>query len=63
MVTFMSCFGKMNLQTKKLTGHALANLTYMFKTSQIRCFDLFDKPNSQYMLAQRLASNHANNRN
>ena len=43
-------------QTKKLTGHALANLTYMFKTSQMRCFDLFDKPNSQYMLAQRLAS-------
>jgi hypothetical protein len=43
-------------ETRKLTGHALAYLTYMFKTSQIRCFDLFDKPNSRYMLAQRLSS-------
>jgi hypothetical protein len=42
--------------TRKLTGHALANLTYMFKTTQTRCFDLFDKPNSHYMLAERLAS-------
>ena len=41
--------------TRKLTGHILAYLTYMFKTSQVRCFDLFDKPNSRYMLAQRLA--------
>lgn len=43
-------------ETKKLTGHALAYLTYMFKTSQTRCFDLFDKPNSRYMLAQHLES-------
>jgi hypothetical protein len=43
-------------ETRKLTGHALAYVTYMFKTSQIRCFDLFDKPNSRYMLAQRLAN-------
>lgn len=42
--------------TRKLTGHALANVTYMFKTSQTRCFDIFDKPNSRYMLAERLAS-------
>lgn len=43
-------------ETRKLTGHALAYLTYMFKSSQTRCFDLFDKPNSRYMLAQRLAN-------
>ena len=43
-------------ETKKLTGHAIANLTYMFKTTQTRCFDLFDKPNSRYMLVERLAS-------
>lgn len=43
-------------QTRKLNGYALANVTYMFKTSQTRCFDLFDKPNSHYMLAERLAT-------
>lgn len=43
-------------ETLKLTGHALANLTYMFKTEQTRCFDLFDKPNSRYMLAERLGT-------
>lgn len=43
-------------EDKKLTGHGIANITYMFKTRQTRCFDLFDKPNSRYMLAQRLGS-------
>jgi len=47
---------KHQTETKKLMGSAVANLTYMFKTTQTRSFDLFDKPNSRYMLAERLAS-------
>src|SRR5579885_2307135 len=34
-----------------------ANLTHLFKACQKRCFDLCGKPNSRYMLAQRLTTN------
>jgi len=34
-----------------------ANITHLFKACQRRCFDLCGKPNSRYMLAQRLTTN------
>src|SRR5579885_302622 len=34
-----------------------ANITHLFKACQKRCFDLCGKPNSRYMLAQRLTAN------
>src|SRR5579885_2021801 len=34
-----------------------ANITHLFKACQSRCFDLCGKPNSRYMLAQRLTTN------
>jgi len=34
-----------------------ANITHLFKACQKRCFDLCGKPNSRYMLAQRLTTN------
>src|SRR5579885_1569747 len=37
-----------------------ANITHLFKACQRRCFDLCGKPNSRYMLAERLGSNIQN---
>ena len=34
-----------------------ADVTHLFSANQTRTFDLIDKPNSRYMLAQKLASN------
>lgn len=43
-----------------ITGHALTNITYIFLSTQSRCFDLCDKPNSRYMLAQKLGTTRSN---
>lgn len=37
-----------------------ANITHLFKACQKRCFDLCGKPNSRYMLAERLEPNTEN---
>ncbi|HZW60717.1 MAG TPA: hypothetical protein VFF04_00665, partial [Candidatus Babeliales bacterium] len=37
-----------------------ANITHLFKACQRRCFDLCGKPNSRYMLAERLGPNVQN---
>jgi len=34
-----------------------ANITHLFKACQRRCFDLCGKPNSRYMLAEKLTTN------
>ncbi len=43
-------------EEKSFTGYLDANLTHLFKTRQTRSFDLKGKPNSRYMLAQKLGN-------
>jgi len=41
-------------EESRVTGHLNAHLTHMFTTRQTRTFDLKGKPNSRYMLAQKM---------
>ncbi len=43
-------------EEKSFTGYLDVNLTHLFKTRQTRSFDLKGKPNSRYMLAQKLGT-------
>ncbi len=45
--------------THRVTGFTQANFTHLFKSKQVRTFDLLNKPLSRYMLAEKLTSNNA----
>ncbi len=45
--------------THRVTGFTQANITHLFDSQQRRTFDLCGKPNSRYMLAQKLGPNTA----
>ncbi len=47
-------FWRSENEEKSFTGYFDINLTHMFTARQTRTFDLKDKPNSRYMLAQKL---------
>jgi len=47
-------FWRSECEEKFLSGWLQANITHLFKTRQCRFFDLKCKPNSRYMLAERL---------
>ena len=53
-ITSHYCFWKSEDEERSFTGYLDANLTHMFKVRQTRSFDLKGKPNSRYMLAQKL---------
>lgn len=49
-------FWRSECQEKFLAGWLQANITHMFKAHHYRFFDLKCKPNSKYMLAERMTS-------
>lgn len=58
-ITTHYTFWKDEIKNRSFGFYLDANITHLFKNDQIRCFDLCGKPNSQYMLAQKITSTTA----